>query len=416
MEKEQQEVKVLTTSKFAWTINNFFSSTRFFYSETFFVGPYSWQIAILPSVTDIILRGLLVDRLYAVDIVGWRSLNFKLSLVDQFQGKSTIINESENINIHRLKKGKFTWTINNFYSPQLWCKDFYSDTFFVGPYSWQIAMLRRFPYFHLEVLLVNRLYTVDIVGWRSLNFKLSLVDQLHGKSTIIKESENINIRRLKKGVVLSFKLCSDLVFYHENGFVVNDTSIVVAEVSVNGLGLDHDQNHPCSGMKSTALFLDFMGFCKMEKDYVQLLENSYSKYPSLIESYIKRNRSQRFNELSFTTLGKLLHFLKTKKVKDMMRYDARKELQDLWEEAEIRFDDLSWLEPHVKSALTYFENASKVEKLKAIVVDLEEKAKTLKAEVIAIDADLETTKEELAKAEEGFVARGLDDQLGYGIT
>ncbi|RYR70624.1 hypothetical protein Ahy_A02g004959 [Arachis hypogaea] len=382
MEKEQQEVKVLTTSKFAWTINNFFSSTRFFYSETFFVGPYSWQIAILPSVTDIILRGLLVDRLYAVDIVGWRSLNFKLSLVDQFQGKSTIIN------------GKFTWTINNFYSPQLWCKDFYSDTFFVGPYSWQIAMLRRFPYFHLEVLLVNRLYTVDIVGWRSLNFKLSLVDQLHGKSTIIK----------------------DLVFYHENGFVVNDTSIVVAEVSVNGLGLDHDQNHPCSGMKSTALFLDFMGFCKMEKDYVQLLENSYSKYPSLIESYIKRNRSQRFNELSFTTLGKLLHFLKTKKVKDMMRYDARKELQDLWEEAEIRFDDLSWLEPHVKSALTYFENASKVEKLKAIVVDLEEKAKTLKAEIIAIDADLETTKEELAKAEEGFVARGLDDQLGYGIT
>ncbi|QHO26242.1 Ubiquitin carboxyl-terminal hydrolase [Arachis hypogaea] len=356
MEKEQQEVKVLTTSKFAWTINNFFSSTRFFYSETFFVGPYSWQIAILPSVTDIILRGLLVDRLYAVDIVGWRSLNFKLSLVDQFQGKSTIINESENINIHRLKKGKFTWTINNFYSPQLWCKDFYSDTFFVGPYSWQIAMLRRFPYFHLEVLLVNRLYTVDIVGWRSLNFKLSLVDQLHGKSTIIK------------------------------------------------------------GMKSTALFLDFMGFCKMEKDYVQLLENSYSKYPSLIESYIKRNRSQRFNELSFTTLGKLLHFLKTKKVKDMMRYDARKELQDLWEEAEIRFDDLSWLEPHVKSALTYFENASKVEKLKAIVVDLEEKAKTLKAEIIAIDADLETTKEELAKAEEGFVARGLDDQLGYGIT
>ncbi|RYQ87664.1 hypothetical protein Ahy_B09g095191 [Arachis hypogaea] len=102
----------------------------------------------------------------------------------------------------------------------------------------------------------------------------------------------------------------------------------------------------------------------------------------------------------------------TKKVKDMKSDHAYMELQDLWEEVEIRFDDLSWLESHVKSALSYFKNAAK-----ANVVDLEEKAKTLKAkaEVIAIDANLETTKKELAKAEEGFVARDLDDRLGYGI-
>ncbi|XP_020972198.1 uncharacterized protein LOC107627970 isoform X3 [Arachis ipaensis] len=263
--------------------------------------------------------------------------------------------EKEQEEVKVLTTSKFTWTINNFYSPQCWCKNFYSETFFVGPYSWQIAMIPSVTDIILRGLLVDRLYAVDIVGWRSLNFKLSLVNQLQGKSTIIKV------------------------------------------------------------MKSTALFLDFMGLCKIEKDYVQLLEKSYSKYPSLIESHIKRNRSQRFNELSFTTLGKLLHFLKTKKVKDMKRYDACKELQDLWDEAEIRFDDLSWLEPHVKSALSYFKNASKVERLKANVVDLEEKAKTLKAEAIAIDAVLETTKKELAKAEEGFVARDLDDQLGYGI-
>ncbi|XLS49057.1 hypothetical protein HN51_023415 [Arachis hypogaea] len=266
----------------------------------------------------------------------------------------------------------------------------------------------------------DRFYAGDIdnvpVGWRSLNFKLSLVDQLQGKSTIINESENINIRRLEKGVaVVSLRVLSGMVSDPKNGFLVKDTCIVVAEVSVNDLGLDHDQNHPCLVMKSTALFMDFRGLCKIEKDYVQLLENSCSKYPSLIESHRKRKRSQRFNQLSFTTLGKLLHFLKTKKVKDMKNDDACKELQDLWDEAEIRFDDLSWLEPHVKSALSYFENAAKVKKLKANVVDLEEKAKTLKAEVIAIDAVLETTKKELAKAEEGFVARDLDDQLGYGI-
>ncbi|XP_052112786.1 MATH domain and coiled-coil domain-containing protein At3g44800-like [Arachis duranensis] len=327
--------------------------------------------------------------------------------------------EKEQQEVNVLTSGKFTWTINNF-SSQLWFKFFYSDTFFVGPYSWQIAILPGMPNIYLRGLLVDRLYAGDIdnvpVGSRSLNFKLSLVDQLHGKSTIINERENINIHQLKTGVdVVSFRVHSDLVFDRKNGFLVNDTGIVVAEVSVNDLGLDHDQNHPCLVMKSTALFMDFRGLCKIENDYVQLLENSCSKYPSLIESHRKRKRSQRFNQLSFTTLGKLLHFLKTKKVKDMKSDDACKELQDLWEEAEIRFDDLSWLEPHVKSALTYFENAAKVKKLKANVVDLEEKAKTLKAEVIAIDAVLETTKKELAKAEEGFVARDLDDQLGYGI-
>ncbi|XP_016199371.1 uncharacterized protein LOC107640360 [Arachis ipaensis] len=190
----------------------------------------------------------------------------------------------------------------------------------------------------------------------------------------------------------------------ENGFLVNDTCIIVAEVYLNDNNASFDSK-----------LVSFKGLCKMEKDYVKLLEKSCSKYPSLVESHRKRKRSQRFNQLSFTTLGKLLHFLKTKKVKDMKSDNACKELQDLWEEAEIRFDDLSWLEPHVKSALSYFENAVKVKKLKANVVDLEEKAMTLKAKVIAIDAGLKTTKKELAKAEEGFVARDLDDRLGYGI-
>ncbi|XLR12263.1 hypothetical protein HN51_048991 [Arachis hypogaea] len=325
--------------------------------------------------------------------------------------------EQQEVKVLTLTTANFTWTINNF-SSLVTFRFIYSDTFFVGPYSWQIAIQRSIPYIYLRGLLVDRLYAADIdnnvpVGRRSLNFKLSLVDQLQCKSMITKESGNINIHRPKKGVdVVSLRvLYSDA----KNGFLENDTCIVVAEVSVNDLGLDHDQNRPCSLMKSTALFWDFRGLCKMEKDYVQLLEKSCSKYPSLIESHRKRNRSQRFNQLSFTTLGKLLHFLKTKKVKDMKSDDACKELQDLWDEAEIRFDDLSWLEPHVKSALSYFDNAAKVEKHEGHVVDLEEKIKTLKAEAIAIDAVLETTKKELAMLEEGFVEIDLDDQLGYGL-
>ena len=41
--------------------------------------------------------------------------------------------------------------------------------------------------------------------------------------------------------------------------------------------------------------------------------------------------------------------------------------------------------------------------------------KNLKAEMAAAEVDLEIARKELAKAEEGFVKRDLDDELGYGI-
>ena len=201
------------------------------------------------------------------------------------------------------------------------------------------------------------------------------------------------------------------------GFLVRDTCIIVAEVSVNNSG--HDNHSPLE--MSSASFgelTDFKGLGKIEKDFALLLEEACLKHPSLIESHRKRNRSQRFTEGSFTALGRVLHFLKTKKVKDMNE-DGFKELQNLWEELDIvRFDDLTWLEPHVKSALcmkSYMERAERVKKLKDNVVDLEEKIKSLKAKMATAEADLEVARKELMKAEEGFVNRGLDDELGYGI-
>ena len=102
-----------------------------------------------------------------------------------------------------------------------------------------------------------------------------------------------------------------------------------------------------------------------------------------------------------------------------MNDDACNELQNLWEELEIvRFDDLTWLEPHVQSALGmkgYMERAAQVKKLKENVLDLEGEIESLKTKMTAADVDLEIAKKELAKAEEGFVKRDLDDELGYGI-
>ena len=102
-----------------------------------------------------------------------------------------------------------------------------------------------------------------------------------------------------------------------------------------------------------------------------------------------------------------------------MNDDAYKELQILWEEVEtFGFDDLTWLEPHVQSALgmkNYTEKAAQVKRLKDIVADLEIEMKSLKEKIAASEIDLEIARRELVKAEEGFVKRNSDDELGYGI-
>ena len=86
-------------------------------------------------------------------------------------------------------------------------------------------------------------------------------------------------------------------------------------------------------------------------------------------------------------------------------------VQNLWEELEtFKFDDLTWLKPHVQSALgmkSYMERAAYVKKLKGNVVDLQKEIKSLKA-------NLELARRELVKAE-GFAKRDLDDELGYGM-
>jgi hypothetical protein len=67
------------------------------------------------------------------------------------------------------------------------------------------------------------------------------------------------------------------------------------------------------------------------------------------------------------------------------------DLQVLWEELEKYRSDLTWLEPHVQSALrikNYVEKALYVEKLKKNVVDQEFETKRLKTKLVAAEENL----------------------------
>jgi MFS superfamily sulfate permease-like transporter len=119
-------------------------------------------------------------------------------------------------------------------------------------------------------------------------------------------------------------------------------------------------------------------------------------------------------ELVFGLLGRVLYFLNNRKVKDMNE-QACKELQDLWDELKKFKYDLTWLEPHVQSALgmkSYVERAMEVEKLKENVVVLKLETEKLEAKLVAAKLNLEVERD-LLKGK-GFKEMDLDSELGCG--
>jgi hypothetical protein len=151
----------------------------------------------------------------------------------------------------------------------------------------------------------------------------------------------------------------------------------------------------------------------MDFSSVGQLEEIYShNNPSLIESQPKRSRE--FTDSAFAALGRVIHFLKTRKVKDM-NDQACKELQVLWDELEKFRFDLTWLEPHVQYALgmkNYVEKALVVKKLKENVVELVLETERLKAKLVAAETNLDI--ERCLLKGKGFKEMDLDSELGCG--
>ncbi|XP_028960614.2 uncharacterized protein [Malus domestica] len=169
--------------------------------------------------------------------------------------------------------------------------------------------------------------------------------------------------------------------------------------------------------RSTPLgeLMDFRGLGKIDKDYVPFLEEVCLLHPSLIEC--QRKRSRVFTEWAFTALGRLLHFLKTTKGKDMIEAPCEEHLQLLWEELGTFKFDLAWLEPHVQSALgmkKFVERERHVTKLRNNVDALDIEIKRLKAWLTVAEVEFVDAKTDMGEAEESFVAINMDSELGYG--
>uniref|UniRef100_A0A0D6QUA6 ubiquitinyl hydrolase 1 n=1 Tax=Araucaria cunninghamii TaxID=56994 RepID=A0A0D6QUA6_ARACU len=126
---------------------------------------------------------------------------------------------------------KFTWTIEHF--SRLNVRKHYSEYFIVGGYKWRILV---FPKGNNVDQLSMYLDVADSsilpYGWsRYAHFSLAIVNQIHPKYTIRKETQHqFNARESDWGFT-SFMPLLDL-YDSAKGYLVNDTLVVEAEVTV----------------------------------------------------------------------------------------------------------------------------------------------------------------------------------------
>ncbi|KAH6807531.1 ubiquitin-specific protease 12 [Perilla frutescens var. frutescens] len=126
---------------------------------------------------------------------------------------------------------RFTWTIENFSRVNM--KKMYSDVFVVGGYKWRVLI---FPKGNNVDYLSMYLDVADSAtlpyGWsRYAQFSLAIVNQMHNKLTVKKDTQHQFNQRESDWGFTSFMPLSEL--YDPNkGYLMNDTCVVEADVAV----------------------------------------------------------------------------------------------------------------------------------------------------------------------------------------
>eukprot|EP00268_Persea_americana_P045281 TRINITY_DN460_c0_g1_i1.p1 TRINITY_DN460_c0_g1~~TRINITY_DN460_c0_g1_i1.p1 ORF type:complete len:1115 (-),score=210.05 TRINITY_DN460_c0_g1_i1:816-4160(-) len=150
-----------------------------------------------------------------------------MEVAPQTEAASTV----ENQPVEDPPSSRFTWTIENF--SRLNTKKHYSDVFFVGGYKWRVLIFPKGNNVdHLSMYLDVADSASLPYGWgRSAQFSLGVINQIHNKYTVRKDTQHqFNARESDWGFT-SFMPLSEL-YDPSRGYLVNDTCVVEAEVAV----------------------------------------------------------------------------------------------------------------------------------------------------------------------------------------
>ncbi|XP_052138255.1 ubiquitin C-terminal hydrolase 12-like isoform X3 [Oryza glaberrima] len=126
---------------------------------------------------------------------------------------------------------RFTWTIENF--TRINGKKHYSEPFVVGGFKWRVLIFPKGNNVDHFSMYLDVADSVNLpYGWnRYAQFSLAVVNQIHPKYTIRKDTQHqFNARESDWGFT-SFMPLSDL-YDPSRGYLVNDTVVVEAEVAV----------------------------------------------------------------------------------------------------------------------------------------------------------------------------------------
>ncbi|KAF3968431.1 hypothetical protein CMV_007678 [Castanea mollissima] len=144
------------------------------------------------------------------------------------QAETTSTVEAQAVN--DLSSVRFTWTIDNFSRRNR--KRLYSDVFFVGGYKWRILLFPKGNNVnHLSMYLGVADSTNLPYGWsRYAQFSLSVINQIHNKYSIRKETQGQFNARERDWGFTSFMPLGEL-YDPGRGYLVNNTCIVEAAVA-----------------------------------------------------------------------------------------------------------------------------------------------------------------------------------------
>ncbi|XP_061996936.1 MATH domain and coiled-coil domain-containing protein At3g58370-like isoform X2 [Rosa rugosa] len=412
----QQEGHELISMTYTWTIDNFSKiKTRRHYSDGFVVGDFKWRIVVYPKGSN--GRQYLSMYLNVADASklpsGWsRYADFNLTVVNQFNSDKSITIDTQ----HQFSANKSDWGFTSFMP--------LSELFDPN-----------------EGYLVNDTCIVEAeVAVSKADIKV-LKDQQETaflEQELQSQSSDVDSVKYSDASTTHTSLCYEQTLSFQDAINSDSVQPNVNSVKVPSLKIDQRSDrvlpyqetdspvgHPIvednDEAPSTPVgeLIDFRGLGKVDKAFVPLLEEVCSWHPSLISC--QRKRSRMFSGWAFTALGRLLHFLNTAKVKDMMEdpreHDPCEHLQVLWEEVETFRFDLSWLEPYVQSALgmkKLGEREGILKKLREDVDALDTEMKRLRERLSVAEVDHAVAKRNLAKAEENFGEANLNRKLGYG--
>ncbi|KAK7337360.1 hypothetical protein VNO77_17927 [Canavalia gladiata] len=411
---EKQQVNgVNALEKFTWNIEAFSKlKTKKLSSKAFKVGGYRWKIVLYPKGRSVEYLSLYMKVADSLPPYGWsRFAHFKLALINHVDTKRSIVKETQQ---------KFNARNSAWGSPSF-------------------IPLREF-HDPAQGYLVNDTCIIEVqiaVSKVAFNIPDNLVQSISTRNEPNGDQPRLTEVKIKQQEMTPSEVTSspsstrdsqsdqvseaEVQLIHSADQEMGPSDVTPSPKKVQFLP-SAPPMYPSLFNESKEVILthlsdliDFNNLEPEEASFIPLLEEVCSWHPSLVEN---QRRSPRFILWAFIALGRVLHFLKTKTNRDMGEDDCMMHLQVLWEELQPFGFDLTWLEPHVQSALgakAYLERKEYVENLRVNVATLEIEMKKLKAKLAVAKLDLEVARRDLAEVENGFEERNMDAELGYGI-